>query len=58
MWLSIREKNLNDEEMLKEIQKEIQNQEILLQGYQQVKIVQYCDSGLFVLPTKCVRQQF
>lgn len=43
MWSSIREKNLNDEEMLKEIQKEIQNQEVLLQGYQQVKIMQYCD---------------
>ncbi|XP_058031640.1 centrosomal protein of 162 kDa isoform X2 [Ahaetulla prasina] len=35
MWSSIREKNLNDEEMLKEIQKEIQSQEILLQGYHQ-----------------------
>ncbi|XP_039190438.1 centrosomal protein of 162 kDa isoform X3 [Crotalus tigris] len=35
MWSTIREKNLNDEEMLKEIQKEIQNQEILLQGYHQ-----------------------
>ncbi|XP_070589253.1 centrosomal protein of 162 kDa isoform X2 [Erythrolamprus reginae] len=35
MWASILEKKLNDEEMLKEIQKEIQNQEFLLQGYQQ-----------------------
>ncbi|XP_015680701.1 centrosomal protein of 162 kDa [Protobothrops mucrosquamatus] len=35
MWSTIREKNPNDEEMLKEIQKEIQNQEILLQGYHQ-----------------------
>ncbi|ETE71491.1 Protein QN1-like protein, partial [Ophiophagus hannah] len=35
MWSNIREKNPNDEEMLKEIQKEMQNQEILLQGYHQ-----------------------
>ncbi|KAM3855938.1 centrosomal protein of 162 kDa isoform 2-T2 [Vipera latastei] len=35
MWSTTREKNPNDEDMLKEIQKEIQNQEILLQGYHQ-----------------------
>lgn len=39
MWSTTREKNPNDEDMLKEIQKEIQNQEILLQGYHQVKII-------------------
>ncbi|XP_032071786.1 centrosomal protein of 162 kDa isoform X1 [Thamnophis elegans] len=35
MWSNIQEKNPNDEETLKEIQKEMQNQEILLQGYHQ-----------------------
>uniref|UniRef100_A0A670YK95 Centrosomal protein of 162 kDa n=1 Tax=Pseudonaja textilis TaxID=8673 RepID=A0A670YK95_PSETE len=35
VWSNILEKNPNDEEMLKEIQKEMQNQEILLQGYHQ-----------------------
>ncbi|KAM6459883.1 centrosomal protein of 162 kDa isoform 1-T3 [Liasis olivaceus] len=34
-WSSIQEKNPNDAEMLKEIQKEVQNQETLLQGYHQ-----------------------
>lgn len=37
-WAHMCEKIPKDGEMLKEIQKEVQNQEVLLQGYQQVGI--------------------